>query len=135
MSFTIEVKHFDSPNVVTYTIPWSANLTIRDAMQKCHDNPSEHPFTFWVQYYGTYNQTFLGYMTVEINSRRRGGPYFWAVYLNGVLTNNSLAAGPLQPNDVIEFKYEQYSSKLHANTVYEMAMKTETEIERQYMLA
>lgn len=114
MSLTIEVKFYDVPDPQTYTIPWSASMNIQDAMEKCFNQYSaphaKHPFTFWIQYYGTYNSQFLGYMPIEINGRRRSGPYIWYVYLNGDKTNNSLDATTLEAGDVIEFKFETYSA-------------------------
>lgn len=121
-SLTIEVKFYDDPNIHTYDIPWTANLNIQGAMEACYNQysgpHSQSPFTFVVQYFGTYNGTFLGYMTVAVNGRFRSDPYLWFVYLNNVLTNNSLDAVPLNPGDVVEFKFEQYSDSLHGNTHY-----------------
>lgn len=114
MSLTIEVKFYDIPTPQTYTIPWTANMHIQDAMEKCFNQysvpHSQHPFTFWIQYYGTYNTKFLGYMPIEINGRRKSDPYIWFVYLNDAKTNNSLDAATLNPGDKIEFKFEMYSA-------------------------
>jgi hypothetical protein len=109
-SFTIEVK-FDTDPVLTYNVPWSSGLLIQSAMEACYNysTGSQHPFTFELQYYGTYNTKFLGYMAVAINGTYRAAGYLWYVYLNGVKTNNSLDAVPLNPGDVVEFKYETYS--------------------------
>lgn len=131
MSLTVEVKHFDDPHVVTYNIPWSADLTIQKAMEQCYNTKTPPLFTFWVQYYGTFNKTFIGYMTVEINGRRRGGGYIWTVYLNNNLTNGGLDAQNLNPGDVVEFKYEPYSPSIHANTVYEKMMLAHIELKKQ----
>jgi hypothetical protein len=108
-SLTIEVKFYNSNNVLTYTIPWSANLYIRGAMEACYDSsPSGGgaPFTFGLQYYGTYNHQFLGYMAIAVNGTVRSAGYIWFVYLNGQKTNNSLDAVALNPNDTVEFKYD-----------------------------
>lgn len=128
-SLTIEVKFYDDPNIQTYNIPWSAGLTIQSAMESCfneYSGPhSQSPFTFVIQFYGTYGGTLLGYMTVAVNNRFRSDPYVWFVYLNGTLTNNSLDATPLNPSDVVEFKYEQYSDSVHGSTLYGIARAIE----------
>jgi hypothetical protein len=109
-SFTIGVKLYSHP-VQTYNVPWSAGLNIQNAMEACYNYNAGpgNPFTYQLQYYGTYNTLFLGYMAVAINGTYRAGGYIWYVYLNGTKTNNSLDAVPLSPDDVVEFKYETYS--------------------------
>ncbi len=113
MSLTIQVEFYDVPTPVNYTIPWSANMTIQAAMEACFDQNSgphtQQPFTFQIQYYGTYNQQLIGYMPVSINGRVRANQYIWFVYLNGVATNNSLDAVPLNPGDDVAFKYEAFA--------------------------
>jgi|GEM_PF-4418610 len=123
MSLTIEVKFYDVPQPINYTIPWSANLTIQASMEACYNIYSvphtQHEFTFNIQYYGTYNQQLIGYMPVAINNRPRAGQYIWFVYLNGVKTNNSLDSVMLNPGDVIEFRYESYVDEMEAaNSIY-----------------
>lgn len=122
MSLTIEVKFSDVPKPVTYTISWSPDLTIQKAMQLCfdkYDTPhAQHPFTFWIQYYGTYNTIYIGYMPIEINGKRRVDNYVWFVYLNGRKTKNSLDASTLNPDDKIEFKYETIGSAEEENAIY-----------------
>lgn len=121
-SLTIEVKFYDDPKIYTYDIPWSSGLTIQSAMEGCfnqYSGPhSQSPFTFVIQYYGTYSGTFLGYMTIAVNNRYRSDPYLWFVYLNGTLTNNSLDASALNPGDVVEFKFQQYSEAIYGQTHY-----------------
>lgn len=111
-SFTIEVKFYNSPNIITYNIPWSPGLYIQSAMEACYNTtpgPGTPPFTFQIQYYGTYDKKFIGYMVVAVNGTFRAAGYIWYVYLNNVKTNNSLNAIPLNPGDVIEFKFETYA--------------------------
>lgn len=123
-SLTIEVKFYDDPNVHTYNIPWTAGLTIQSAMEACYNEysgpHSQSPFTFVIQYYGTYSGTLLGYMTIAVNNRYRSDPYLWFVYLNGTLTNNSLDGSTLNPGDVVEFKFQQYSDAPHGKTNYSL---------------
>ena len=115
MSLTIEVKFYNVPNPQTYTIPWNANMNIQLAMEACFNQYSvphaQHPFTFWIQYYGTYNTLFIGYMPIQINGVQRSDQYIWFVYLNGVKTNNSLDAVSLNPSDTVEFRYEAYGNE------------------------
>jgi hypothetical protein len=123
MSLTIEVNFYDVPTPVNYTIPWSANLTIQAAMEACFNQYSvphaQHPFTFWIQYYGTYNSQYVGYMPITINGRQRSDQYIWFVYLNKAKTNNSLDAVTLNPGDLVEFRYESYdASKEAVNSIY-----------------
>lgn len=123
MSLTIEVKFYNVPNPQTYTIPWTANMKIQQAMESCFNQYSvphaQHPFTFWIQYYGTYNKQFIGYMPIQINGVQRSDQYIWFVYLNGVKTNNSLDAVSLSPSDTVEFRYEAYGNEdKEAGSVY-----------------
>jgi hypothetical protein len=113
MSITIKVESFDVTEPLNYpSIPWSENMTIQGAMEACYNlytlPGAVNPFTFLIQYYGTYNQQFIGYMPTAINSRQRSDQYIWFVYLNNVKTNNSLDAATLNPDDLIEFRYESY---------------------------
>ena len=114
MSLTVKVKFENVPNPATYNIPWTRDLNIKSVMEQCYDTytvpHAQHPFTFWIQYYGTYNGTQIGYVAIEINGKRKAGNYIWFIYVNGTKINNSLDHNILNPKDVIEFKYETYSS-------------------------
>ncbi|MEO5564587.1 MAG: hypothetical protein ABIR18_14165 [Chitinophagaceae bacterium] len=127
MSLTIEVKFYNVPQPQTYTIPWTAGMTIQQAMEACFNQYSvphaQHPFTFWIQYYGTYNTQFIGYMPIQVNGVQRSDQYIWFVYLNGVQTNNSLDAVPLNPADVIDFRYEAYGAEDEKNNSIYRAMR------------
>jgi hypothetical protein len=123
MSLTIQVQFYDVPQPVTYTIPWSPSMTIQAAMEACfnqYSGPhSQQPFTFWIQYYGTYNTQFIGYMPISINGRHKAAQYIWFVYLNNVVANNSLDAVTLNPGDSVAFKYQPFaSSNIAAGSIY-----------------
>lgn len=112
MSLTIEVKFHDVPQPVNYTIPWAPGLTIQAAMEACFNEYSvphaQHPFTFCIQYYGTYSSQYIGYVPVAINGKQRADDYIWFVYVNGTKTNSSLDAVTLNPGDKVEFKYASF---------------------------
>jgi hypothetical protein len=115
MSLTIEVKYYDSPNVVTYDFSWSPGMNIQNALEACYNQytvpHSQTPFMFILQYSGTYDNVYIGYMIVAINERQRSGWYIWNVYVNGAVINNGLDSYILQPDDLIELKYESYLSQ------------------------
>ncbi|MES2689756.1 MAG: hypothetical protein V4658_05095, partial [Bacteroidota bacterium] len=104
MSLTIEVKYYDSPKVITYDLNWAPGMNIQNAMEGCYNQytvpHSQSTFTFLLQYSGTYNAVYIGYMVVAINDRQRSGRYIWNVYLNGAVINNGLV-DELEPGDLI----------------------------------
>ncbi len=128
MSLIIQVEFYDVPQPVNYTIPWSAGMTIQAAMEACFDQysgpHSQQPFTFQIQYYGTYGGQLIGYMPVSINGRMRADQYIWFVYLNGVATNNSLDAISLSPGDDIAFKYETFAASKEKQGSIQLAIHT-----------
>lgn len=129
-SLTIEVKFYSSSATLSYNIPWSPSLYIQQAMEAGYDsvpNGGGTPFTFGLQYYGTYDGTFLGYMAIAVNAVFRSGGYIWYAYLNGNLTNNSLDGVALNPGDLIEFKYDTIAiaAGLAPGTYYHSLYKAE----------
>jgi ABC-type Fe3+ transport system substrate-binding protein len=114
MSLTIEVKYYNNPNVITYNLTWAPNMNIQNAMEQCYNQygspHAQNQFTFTVQYLGTYSTQYIGYAIEAINQQQKSGSFIWNTYVNGAVINNSLDGYILQPGDVIEFKYETYSS-------------------------
>jgi len=102
-------------------IPYTNQMNVQNAIEKAYDiytnPPNIPPLSFAIEYYGTYNGSYLGYMVTQLDGTAQQGSMYWALYINGVVAANGIDETILNDGDQISFQYQSYSEQTHGRTV------------------
>lgn len=110
-----------SDGTVINNIPWTQGMNVQSALEAAYNlsvnPPTPSPLSFWVEYFGSSNGTYLGYIVTMVDGVSQMGDMYWFLYVNQVAAVNGIDSTTLNAGDHVQFKYEQYSEKLHGGTV------------------
>ncbi len=103
------------------SIPFTTGMDVQQALEAAYNtflNPPTIPtISFWVEYYGSYEGTYLGYQVTNMDGVTQQGDKYWMLYINGTLATEGIDSTVLSDNDIVSFKYESYSDEIHEQTI------------------
>lgn len=121
MSLSMTISVCGSHVAETAKIPYSPGLNVHQAMEAAYNLSPNHIYAFDLEYFGQQ----LGYEVIGIdNITSQSGPAygiftFWALYINGQLSETGIDETILHDGDEIGWNYERYSEEAHGGTRYE----------------
>lgn len=94
------------------TIPWRPDMNVQEALEAAYDHEKliNEPFTFGIQYFGFWEQEYLGYLVVMIDGtfdNPNDPKDYWCFYVNGQLAQVGIDNYMVCVDDLIEFDYHQ----------------------------
>lgn len=109
MAITLTV---DGASPIT-NIPYTDSMNVQAALEAAY---SLGYLSFWIEYYGTYNDQYLGYFVTHMDGTSQQGTNYWILYINNVLATEGIDETLLNDGDQIAFNYEPYSETVHGHT-------------------
>ncbi len=105
---TVTIKIKDT--LKSIQIPWRVDMNVQEALETAYDYEKQagRSFDFALQYYGSFEQEYLGYLVVMID-KIYDNPIdpndYWLFYVNGNLAQVGIDSYMLNAGDLIEFDY------------------------------
>jgi len=121
MSITLKINNGSTTKTVE-DVPYTSNMNAQQALEAAYNTVTIPPafplFSYWMDYFGTENDVYLGYLIQSMDGLTAFGSKYWMLYVNGALSNEGIDSTTLSDSDSVEFKYQQYSQQEHENTVW-----------------
>lgn len=119
-----------SDGTIINNIPWTQGMNVQAVLEAAYNlsinPPTPSPLLYWIEYYGTSNQTYLGYIVTMMDGTSQMGNYYWFLYVNNASATTGIDNTTVNAGDQILFKYEQYSEQLHGNTAMKFIHQLKT---------
>lgn len=122
---TVQVSVVGGPSVM---VPWFQGMNAQQALEGAYTQINNSiVFTYALQYYGS----GLGYLVVMMNETydsfvSTSAPFFyWQFCVNGSPASTGIDGVSLNPDDVVSFSLEMYSSEVHKSTTLEAKHKSQ----------
>lgn len=101
--------HIDDNNK-TIEIPWRVDMNVQEALEIAYDQEKAagRKFSFSLQYFGSYNGEYLGYLVVmidEIYDNPKDTNDYWLFKVNGTPAPVGIDSLMVNIGDMIEFDY------------------------------
>jgi hypothetical protein len=117
MAITLKVT---GGNTIT-GIPYTSQMNVQKALEAAYNiyinPPTIPPLSFWVEFFGSYNGVYLGYMVTQLDGTTQQGSMYWMLYINNVVATGGIDETILSDGDEIEFNYQTYSESIHGHTI------------------
>lgn len=131
MSNTITVQVEGTGGTTVNNVPYTSGMNAQQALEAAFNtftNPPTLPtINFWLEYFGTYHQTYLGYMVTNMNGITQQGSNYWMLYVNDTQATKGIDSTTLSDGDTVSFKYEAYSEEKHGHTILKHYHSAKTE--------
>lgn len=105
-------------------IPYVSGMNVQAALEAGYNlyvnPPSIPPLSFWIEFFGTYQGSYLGYLVTMMDGTAQQGTMYWMLYVNNTVATGGIDQTIVNDGDEIEFKYESYSDQLHGATVMKL---------------
>ncbi len=117
MSITLTVAGGATITGIPYTAGMNVQQVLETAYNKFINPPAMPPLNYWLDYYGTSNGIYLGYLVTMMDGTAQQGIMYWMLYVNGVIAQQGIDQTIVGDGSTVAFMYQSYSEQLHGGTV------------------
>ncbi len=117
MSITLTVAGGSSITGIPFTAGMNVQQVLEAAYNKYTNPPSIPPLSFWLDYYGTSDGIYLGYLVTMMDGTSQQGDMYWMLYVNGTLATAGIDQTTVTDGSTISFMFQSYSDHLHGQSV------------------
>lgn len=112
---TVTIKVKDNAKLIQ--IPWRTDMNVQEALETAYDQEKNagRLFDFALQYFGYFEQEYLGYLVVMIDKiydNPNNPNDYWLFFVNGNLPQVGIDSYMVNVGDIIEFDYLPLAEEL-----------------------